>query len=466
MFSSLRGKLTASFILVTILTLIITLFVFYGVWQHSAIEIRKRELLRQAKSIADSIAVSQKLVAKDQLRRIIFYISRMTASRVIYANEDGFVLVDSARFERGLKIRPIIRIKNLGVFREAAGQRYLPTIKKRVVFASAPVKDLSGLNRGYILLIAPVQEVNQAQRPTLFALLWSAAAALFIAIVTAAFFSEAITRPLSRLKRAVQEMSRGRLKQSVPIETSDEIGELASSFTMMSNRIARAYQIQRDFVANVSHELRTPLTSIEGFSKALFEGKVAGSQKQKKYLEIIYTESQRISKIVRDLLALARIDAGAFNLSFEKTEVKEIFQRLEAKFTPIAERRKISLNFDSKNYVFYTDGAVVEQILGNLIENAIKWSKKESQVEVWFEANTSIIFHVKDNGPGIPLEYQEKIFDRFYQQPKVKQKPTGAGLGLALCKEMVKQLKGEIYVTSQPGQGAVFSVKLPLKTKS
>ncbi len=465
---SLRTKLIASFILVTALTLALSSFLFYRAWLEYAVRSKKAELTRQAEILTDTLTSSWSNPDSLQItNRIVRYSSVITGARVIILNATGQVVADTGRSAiqngpapQGQKIPEVQRRPN----------RLNQNIKRRlslsdVAFASVPLKGGPG---GRLLLVSQVRDIKRAQGPALNILLVTSIVSFFIASLAGSYLAFNLMKPLEKLKAAVRDMGRGQFLQNIPVNTNDEIGGLSKAFNLMSARVHKAYSLQQDFASNVSHELKTPLTSIEGFSKVLLDDQIKDKEQQKRYLEIINTESRRITKIVNGLLALARIDAGSFKPQVSEIDAATVLSSISEKFTPLTLDKNISLSIKPADVRFINDGAVVEQIIGNLVENAIKYTGEGGTINILAEQNGSnVCFRVKDSGIGISPEEMDKIFNRFYRADKsnksagVSGKSAGAGLGLSICQALVKSLGGTIEVASTPGTGTEFSVYLP-----
>jgi signal transduction histidine kinase len=252
----------------------------------------------------------------------------------------------------------------------------------------------------------------------------------------------------------------------VEVTGKDEISELSHYFNYMAERIQASSQLQKDFVANVSHEIRTPLTSIEGFSQALLDDMVETEEDRRRYLAIISEETGRLKRVLEQLLALSRIDAGAWVLHPAPLAVPEYIEALREKFLPQAREKGIELKAESRPGIprIETDRDTLEQVMHNLVDNAIKFTPHGGEVIISADPLPAggTRLQVRDNGQGIPPEEQEHVFERFARVERSRsQRYGGAGLGLAVGRELLNLLGGKITVWSQPGMGTAFTVELP-----
>ena len=227
--------------------------------------------------------------------------------------------------------------------------------------------------------------------------------------------------------------------------------------------IRRLESVRRDFVAAASHELKTPLTAIRGFAETLLGGSV-GPDDTKRQLEIILKHAQRLSRIVDDLLELSRAESGALRLQLESVDLPEIgaalLQSLESRHRARSLHVRLS---DSGAVPARADRAAVEQLLENLLDNAIKYTDPGGSVEVRFSSDERhVLGEVVDTGIGIPEAHLSRIFERFYRVDRARSRALGGtGLGLSIVKNLVREMGGEVSVESTPGEGSTFRFTLP-----
>ena len=230
--------------------------------------------------------------------------------------------------------------------------------------------------------------------------------------------------------------------------------------------IVKLENMRRDFVANVSHELKTPLTSINGFVETLIMNEDLAVDKRNRFLAIIKKESDRLKRLIEDILLLSSIESKN-NLVTENILLYDVFKEVYEMVNYIASSKKVELlyNFEDEKVVVQAYGDYIKQLLLNLVDNAIKYTQSGGKVTVnQFTTNNEIVIEVIDNGVGIPKEDQSKIFQRFYRVDKARSRSVGGtGLGLAITKHIAHSLKGSIRVESELGEGSKFIVNLPKK---
>ncbi|MDB4866856.1 MAG: sensor histidine kinase [Cohnella sp.] len=276
--------------------------------------------------------------------------------------------------------------------------------------------------------------------------------------------------PLSRVTGTVEKIDSGRLNERMPLTQGQaEIDLLASSFNRMLERIERSFRAEqeakeqmRQFVADASHELRTPLTSIHGFLEVLLRGAAQQPEQLEKSLISMYRESERLSKLVRDLLLLAKLDrAPALQLTAE--DLPDIVGQIEPQLRLMAQQRDVRFDFRSLRRVDM-DSDKIKQVILNLFHNAVQYTDaREGRIEISTEAVPGgVELVVRDNGTGIPPEHLPRLFDRFYRVDESRARIFGgAGLGLAISRSIMDLHGGTIQAQSMPGQGSVFRIFLP-----
>jgi len=226
-------------------------------------------------------------------------------------------------------------------------------------------------------------------------------------------------------------------------------------------------KLRKDFLANVSHELRTPISMLQGYSEALTDGVVQSEEERIEIAKIINEESQRIGRLVNELLDLARMESGFSNLNKQWISLQPFLEKIVKKFNGLAKENGIELTLSTelKNEEFYFDPDRIEQVLTNLIDNGIRHTSSGGKIQVVAtEEQNNLILEVIDNGSGIPSEDIPFVFERFYKADKARTRGrsgNGTGLGLSIAKNIVKSHSGQIGVKSKLGQGTTFTVVLP-----
>lgn len=318
---------------------------------------------------------------------------------------------------------------------------------------------------GSLLLLAP--------RPTLVAalgeqvilplVLRAGAVALVASLLLAWLISRWVAAPLQKTAEAARAVAAGDYQRRLTPAGPDEAHSLAASFNEMVEQVHINQQAMRDFVANVSHEIKTPLTSIQGYAQALLDGT---AQDRQQAAQVIHDESDRLGRLVQELLDLAKLDAGQAGISRGPLDLSAILSASVERIRLRAEQQQVTVEWQPASLpTLVGDGDRLAQVFSNLLDNAVKHTPLAGKVRLSAESEAGwITIHVDDSGQGIPAEELPRIFERFYQVDKSRAGggSRGAGLGLAISREIVQAHGGTLTVQSIPGRGSRFSVRLPI----
>ncbi len=312
---------------------------------------------------------------------------------------------------------------------------------------------------GALVVAKPKDQLQTRVVPLLGRLALALLGGLAVAMLLAAYLSRRLTRPVLELSRVADEVAQGHYDVPVPdVPGGTEVGHLAERFREMARRLSEAEQLERNFLMSVSHELRTPLTAIRGHVAALSEGLVEDPEARAISLRTIALEAERLSRLVGDVLDLAKLDAHRFTLLEEEVDMEQLVSRAYSAFNEEARRRGIDYRRELHAHpVLITDGDRVLQVITNLLSNAFRWTPDGGRIELGLTAeNGAVAVSVADTGPGIPAEERERIFRPFWSRDG-----GGTGLGLAIASELAQALGGRIEVETKPGSGSRFALLLP-----
>lgn len=340
---------------------------------------------------------------------------------------------------------------------EGADARWL-TLNRPVIWNESII--------GILQVSRPLADRDRSMRSLRTTLISGTAAATLVAFGAGWFLSGTTLRPIQRITETAQQIGEAR-DLSSRVEhagPNDEVGRLATTFNSMLERLDTAYQqiahalkVQQDFVADVSHELRTPLTTIRGNLALLQRDPPPPGDEQADILEDLSQESDRMSRLVNDLLTLARADAGRL-LPVAPTPLKPVADEVVRQAGVLAPEREITIA-DPGRLMALANADALKQTLLILVDNAIKHGR--GPIAVTFDgADHQVAIRVSDAGPGMPPELQARVFDRFYRADTARSTP-GFGLGLSIARTLTEAQSGTIHVESEPGQGSVFTVRLP-----
>lgn len=344
-----------------------------------------------------------------------------------------------------------------------------------------PHRDHDPLATDNMVLAVPAQTVSTAWSQLAPRLALAAIASLIISSIVAIILARSIARPLAQVTKASERMACGDFDQFIPVNSQDEIGQLANSFNAMAREVGTMHRTMRDLLANVSHELRTPLTSIEGFAHAMADGTIKTPEEYVDAGHIIGEEADRMHRLVEDLLYLSKIESGQAPLRRQILDLTELLQTCVRQVQFQAESAGLNIELDTQPVpVVSADGHRLQQVFVNLLDNAVKHSPRGGIVAVRAYPESAVAAGLTENGvksrsPGrwiaidvhnsgghIPPEHLGRIFERFYQVDRSRSRSSdGAGLGLSIVREIVQAHEGRITVASDPRKGTTFTVHLP-----
>ena len=333
-----------------------------------------------------------------------------------------------------------------------------PKFHNTFILIGLPLKVQSELKGGLFIRfpLAPVKDTASILKVQLF---YITLILLFTALIFAYFLSRSFTRPILEITKVSEEMASGNFSVKVKSKNKDEIGRLASTINYMGEELSKTEQLRKDLIANVSHELRTPLSLIRGYAETIRDvtGNVAG--KRDKQLEIIIEESERLSRIVDDILNLSQIQAGYVNLNKTKFNINGLLERVINNFEVLSEKTGVDIAFENYGDVMVeADEIRIEQVMYNFINNAFNHTQRFGHINIRaIENEKNLRIEVADTGIGISEEDLKHIWDRFYKTDKVEGiKSTGTGLGLTIVKTIIESHGFKYGVESTKGTGTMF----------
>jgi signal transduction histidine kinase len=317
---------------------------------------------------------------------------------------------------------------------------------------------------GAVVLARPLADVNNAWKNVIGLVAAGVAVGLIVAIILATYVARRITQPLRVLGGAADKVARGDLDVNVigKRTSDDELGQLATRFQGMVDRLREVDELERNFLMRVTHELRTPLTAISGHVQALAEG-VVGPDDLDESLTAVNEEVRRLDRLVGDLLDLTRLEAHQFRVVSEEVGLAALLERAAASFREKARTNDVIFHTPiDQAPTIITDGDRVLQIVNNLLDNAFRWTPRGGTVQLGCSTSNGVAaISVSDTGRGISPAEKEAVFHPFYS----RRGEGGTGLGLSIARELATALGGRLSVESEPGQGSTFTLSLPRKRR-
>lgn len=315
--------------------------------------------------------------------------------------------------------------------------------------------------QGYILLHTDMENIREKGNYQLHVIYMTFIAIFGLSMIILLIFSFVVFMPLTKISAAAREYAKGNLTYEglKNFTSEDEIGRLGVSLNYMASQLNDLEEDEKKFISNISHDFRSPLTSIKGYVEAMKDGTIP-YEMQEKYLDIVLFETERLTKLTQNLLTLNAWDNKSGRLTLTDFNLYELIKPIIATFGGKCEKKHITidLTLGSKDYRVTADRGKIEQVIYNLLDNAIKFSHSDSSIAVDIrDKNEKIFVSVKDSGIGIPKDSITKIWDRFYKTDLSRGKDkTGTGLGLSITKEIIQAHDENINVISTEGGGTEF----------
>jgi len=288
------------------------------------------------------------------------------------------------------------------------------------------------------------------------------ALALLAAALVSAYLARRMTRPLAAMEDAAGRIAAGDLSVRVDTEglRDDELADLTRSFNAMASELETARGHERAFLLSISHDLRTPLTSIKGYAEAIADGTVEGRDERIRAAQVIEAEARRLERLVADLLDLARLDAHQFSLTPRPVDARAVVDETVAGFQPSARGFGVTLRVTDGDAVpADLDPERLAQVVANLVENALKYATSTVEIDV-ARRNGSVVIHVDDDGPGIPVDERDRVFERLYTARESAGRSVGTGIGLAIVHELASTMGGTASCEDGAKGGARFVVSV------
>lgn len=319
--------------------------------------------------------------------------------------------------------------------------------------------------QGYVVIHTSMEDLRTSSESILSITYIIMVIIFLLSLIILMFFTEFVYRPLKKITTATEQYASGNMHYELSIESDDEIGYLAAALSYMASEIAKNEDGQKKFIANVSHDFRSPLTSIKGYLEAMIDGTIP-PELHEKYLGIVLNETERLTKLTNSLLTLNNLNMRGMILEKTEFDINQVIRNTVASFEGTLSKKRISIELilTGETLPVEADIGKIQQVLYNLLDNAIKFSHQDSTIKIeTTEKHNKVFVSVKDSGIGIPKDSLKLIWDRFYKTDLSRGKDKkGTGLGLSITKEIIHAHNENINVISTEGVGTEFIFTLPL----
>lgn len=463
MFRTLYSKLVLGYILYGLIGFLFIAFISSSSTYDLLVEEKGNALYAEAMRIAGTY--SDQLAYEDDLSDVsdqLDIVSGFTGARIWLVDDDGNILLDTT--DPGYAGESILGFDPGAERSSYTIGRFYGMFTDEMLTVSAPI-NYGYTTGGYVVLHYPMSSVLSVST-SFMNIVYIASIILFLlSFIILVIFTFEVFLPLKQISRGASEYASGNFAHKISLKgKNDEIGYLANTLDYMSGELAKQEEYQREFIANVSHDFRSPLTSIKGYLEAMLDGTIP-PELRGKYIGRVISETERLNKLTEGMLTLNSLE-GKKLLKRTAFDINRMIKDVCAANENACEKKNLSfdLTFEDETEMVYADYGKIQQVLYNLIDNAIKFSNNDSAIYISTAMRQRKVFvSVRDTGCGIPKESLKKIWDRFYKTDSSRGRDrTGTGLGLSIVKEILQAHGENIDVVSTEKVGSEFTFSLPM----
>lgn len=463
---SLLAKYVVLYIAITLLGFISIATVSYNINYQKVYQKWSDDIYHQATSIAaefapDYFSNGHIKIIQLELRTV----SKLNQTRIMFIDSNGNVFLDTASektFDNDEELSflysiPEFDYSSLGSSHSSVGDFY-GVFDESMLSVYAPITN-AFTTKGYVVIHIPESVIAEDVFTTHDTNYITLMTIMILCLAFIILFIVQIHRPLTDIIKATKEYGKGNLSYHIEPHSSDEIGNLAHSLNYMASELNENDKFQQKFLSNISHDFRSPLTSIKGYLEAIEDGTIP-PEMINKYINIVLTETDRLTKLTSNILTLNEMDPKTIRLDITIFDINSIIRHIIETFEGKCKERgiKFSLVFSNEKEYVKADTGKIQQVIYNLVDNAIKFSHDNSNIDISLrEKGEKVYVSIKDYGIGIPKESIGKIFDRFYKSDSSRGRDKkGSGLGLSITKEIIQAHNETIDVVSTPNVGTEF----------
>lgn len=460
---SLRVQVFSVMFLVGILPVILISNILLKAYNAQIISQKTDELQSYGNVISNLVLSSGSLSGQvsEDVERETEEVANVYQGRVMIVNQNLTVIKDTYGLEEG----KIAISKEIVQCFQQSGAKYVNEIGDYIQLTLPIVEPASERIRGVILVSFSTKNLNLVEESVNYRAILLLMAIAICILIFSLTYSSILSKPLLKVTESIDEITRGDTDVSLALSTYSELVTVSDSFNKMTGYIREQDTARQEFVSNVSHELKTPLASMKVLSDSLLSQEGMPEELYREFLVDITDEIERMTKIINDLLSMVKTEKNTANMVISNINVNDLLEKLLKRLRPIAATRNIEVIYESYRPVMADIDEVKMSIaLNNLIENAVKYNYDDGWVRVTLNADHKFFYvKIEDSGVGIPDEFQDKVFERFYRVDKARSRETGGtGLGLALTRNVVLLHRGSIKLYSKEKEGTTFTVRIPL----
>ncbi len=462
---SVKTVLFASFLLAGVLPMGLQGSIMYQNFRQTQIDTRMIEVQNQCFITGDRLSRAGYLRSENRdvlLDKELDVIADIFNGRIVVVDGDFRIIKDTFKLAEGrINVsEPVLRGfrgENVKLYEEDKHYFALTT----PIYDNTEKKAIEGV----MLMTVSTENISSTMDTVREKSSFFIMVVFWILVFFSGFFVFFLMRPFGRLQISLSHVADGDLERDISEDAYKETKQISESIQSAMKRLKDLDQSRDEFVSNVSHELKTPITSIRVLADSLMSMEDAPVELYREFMSDISDEIDRESKIIDDLLAMVKMDRAAAELNITQVDINGLVQQILKRLRPIAQKRNVELVYESiREVTADVDETKLSLAISNLVENAIKYNVENGWVRVTLDADHKFFYvKVADSGIGIPKEYQEHIFERFYRVDKARSRETGGtGLGLSIARNVILLHHGAIRLLSKEGEGSTFTVRVPL----
>ncbi|MED4205699.1 sensor histidine kinase [Neobacillus mesonae] len=459
----LKQKIWTTITIVAVIAIVFGTGLTYYLYEKFYVEKQKEILIIQGEELREFYF---KAANKTEFKKRVQWTDASSDAKVIFT-EDPMLLSAGIPYDE-------LAENNLITFDERqrllAGKKVIfirehPRFHQDILAVTIPLLENKQLI-GALFLYMPLADIYEPFKSIRTVLAVSLVLLLALVVWTGLKMTNRLIKPLKEMETISQKMSQGDFSKRIELHQSDEVGNLAASFNTLASSLEAVDQKRREFLQNVSHELRTPLSYMKGYTEAILDGVAGDEAVARKYVSIIHNETERMQRLVHDLLDLAQLEDDSYPMKDEPLPFAQLILEVAERFELSARQKEIQLVQKLDDEIIVNgDSDRLEQVVSNLLDNAIRYTPKGKPIKITLMEEVSFaVLMIQDSGPGISKEDLPKVVERFYRVDRARsRKEGGTGLGLAIVFQIVKKHNGELNIESEEcSGGTTVIVKLPL----
>lgn len=455
MFNKLALKIGLFFFLVILTIEIILFYILYTNLVNDRVEEVMGDLLARGNTHRD---VLEENYTPSTMNHVAIMESESDFI-VVITEENGEVITSSDPVEA--EMASVIKHTDYGEIPQSGAILESNWSEEKYVSTDSPITS-NDTHSGHVFMFAESDSIERIIDHLSRQFLFVGLLTLLLTVITVFILSRVITRPILKMKKAAEQLSKGNHNVQLYTQRKDELGDLATSINRLSQDLERLKNERNEFLGSISHELRTPLTYMKGYTDIISRKNISMTDRDK-YIKIIQEETEHLTDLINNLFELARIDHNEFDIRKESVVYGDLIAIVLARIHPALKQKNIKLTFNCpENLIVMVDPARMQQVLLNILDNAIKYTPEERHITMAvIQKKNEILTTISDTGDGIPEKDVPFIFERLYRAEKSRSRASGgSGLGLTIAKEIVELHGGEIRVESTSGKGTTFIISL------